>query len=101
MDNKTLANALQALANMITSLQQNQAAIPAAPCSVYAAIFNPFESNQPFDLSTHLHPTAYPTACSALEESWDGSPDTFSSFIICLKSHASQVNGMQLPHMVS
>ena len=53
-------------------------------------LLHPFEADQPFDLSTRAGAAAFATASSALEETWDGSTDSFPAFVTALRLRASE-----------
>jgi hypothetical protein len=94
--NADLATALTALAAAISTLtNQNAAAAAAAappPPAVHTVVLDPFESNEPFDLSTRTGSTAFATACAALKEPWNGTVETFPAFIISLRIRAGEVH---------
>jgi hypothetical protein len=54
-------------------------------------LLDPFDAAPPFDLSSRAGSTAYATACSALDETWDGMPDTLPSFVVCLRIRSAEV----------
>jgi hypothetical protein len=83
--NAALATALQALATAMQGFNQQ-------PHYVAQPILDPFQSAQPFDLASRAGSIAYTTACSALDEPWDGTPDTFPTFIISLKIRAAEIH---------
>jgi hypothetical protein len=94
-DAGVLAAALTALANAIATLNTNNAAnaanAAAAPPPVRQPLLDPFDSNDPFDLSSRAGSVAFAAASAPLDESWDGSVETFPSFIVTLRIRASEV----------
>jgi hypothetical protein len=83
-DPDALAAALAALAAAVTQLDTLTAgggagggAVPRTP------LLDPFDAATPFDLSSRAGSTAYAIACSALNQTWDGMPDTLPSFVVC------------------
>ena len=82
-----LAAALQALA---TAIQNLQPAVPAAPAAPAVPLLDPFQVDQPFDLSSRVGSAAFTTASSALDVTWDGIANQFPSFVIALAFHSSQ-----------
>lgn len=89
-DSAVLAAALTALANAVATLNTNNAAAAAAP-TVRQPLLDPFDSSAPFDLSSRAGSVAFAAASAALDESWDGSVETFPSFIVTLRIRASEV----------
>jgi hypothetical protein len=89
VDNQALANALQAIANALANLAGPQAA-PAAPA--HQPVLDPYSSTAPFDLSSRAGSTAFSAACAALDDTWDGTIETFPSFIIGLRIRASEIH---------
>jgi hypothetical protein len=94
-DAGVLAAALTTLANAIATLNTNNAAnaanAAAAPPPVHQPLLDPFDSNDPFDLSSRAGSVAFAAASAPLDESWDGSVETFPSFIVTLRIRASEV----------
>jgi hypothetical protein len=93
-DADALAQALTALAAAVTQLNAYTAGgggggggppPPAGP------LLDPFDASTPFDLSSRAGSTAYATASSALDETWDGMPDTLPSFVVCLRIRSAEV----------
>ena len=78
-DNAALAAAILALTNVLATIRAPPP--PAAPVPV----FDPFDSADPFDLSTRAGSTAYSTISAPLDEVWDGHVATFPSFIVALR----------------
>ena len=80
-NNAALANAIAALAAAVAAIRP-----PAAPTKIY----DPFASNDPFDLSSRSGSTAY-TSCSApLDQIWDGDVSNFPSFVVVLRLRAKE-----------
>jgi hypothetical protein len=88
VDNQALANALQAIANALANL--GPPAAPAAPA--HQPVLDPYSSTAPFDLSSRAGSTAFSAACAALDDTWDGTIETFPSFIIGLRIRASEIH---------
>ena len=88
-----LAQALQALTQVLTNLQNQNPAPPANPNAnaAPAPLLDPFATNDPFDLSSRAGSLAFATACSALDDEWDGTTETFPPFLISLKIRAAEV----------
>ena len=78
-DNDALAAAIIALTNVLQTIRAPPAPIAPKP------VFDPFDSNDPFDLSTRAGSTAYTTISAPLDEIWDGHVSTFPSFIVALR----------------
>ena len=88
-----LAAALQALAQAIQNIPQVQ------PAAAHAPLLDPFTTDAPFDLSSCAGSQAFTTACTALDDTWDGTADAFPTFIVALRVRAREVNwGAQPPH---
>jgi hypothetical protein len=97
--NDALAQALVALAAAVTQLNAYTAGggggggagagggggAPPGP------LLDPFDAATPFDLAARAGSTAYATACSALDETWDGMPDTLPAFVVCLRIRSAEV----------
>ena len=79
-----IATALQALAAAINNMNQ-----PAAPAP-HQPMLDPFQADQPFDLSSRAGAAAFGMVSAALDEPWDGSVTTFPSFITSLRLRASE-----------
>ena len=81
--NAALARAITELSNAIALLRP-----PPTP----AAIYDPFQADRPFNLTTRLGQQAYAEACAPLDDNckWDGSVETFPSFVVALKLRASE-----------
>jgi hypothetical protein len=94
-DPDALAAALAALAAAVTQLNTLTAGAAIGPGAVAAAprapLLDPFDTTTPFDLSSWAGSTAYATACSALDETWNGMPDTLPSFVVCLRIRSAEV----------
>jgi hypothetical protein len=86
-DAAVLAAALTALANAVATLNTNNAAnaVAAAAPTVRHSLLDPFDSNDLFDLCSRAGSVAFAAASAPLDESWDGSVDTFPSFIVTLR----------------
>jgi len=80
-DNTAIAAALQALAAAVAALQ---------PVATSRKIYNPFESNDPVDLSTRSRSSAYDKISSPLDNVWSSDVDTFPSFVVSLKIRAKE-----------
>ena len=80
-DQLALTQAITALTNAIAFLQP-----PPQP----AAVYDPFASDVPFNLSTRLGSQAYSDISSPLDEVWDGSVNTFPSFMVALTIRAKE-----------
>jgi hypothetical protein len=92
IDAAALATALASLATAITQLNANNAGGGAGGAGGNPApLLDPFAATAPFDLSSRAGSTAYSTACSVLEEIWDGTPNTLPSFLVCLRIRADEV----------
>ena len=88
IDAAALATALQNLATAINNMNPAQAQVRAATTPV----LDPFTSNDPFDLASRAGSTAFTTACSKLDETWDGTAETFPAFVIALRVRAVEAN---------
>jgi len=86
-DNATLAAALQALANAVASIQQNQQAQAAHAAQ---PVLDPFASDDPFDLASRAGDTAFKQASAAIEPGWDGTPTSFPPFLNALRIRARE-----------
>ena len=87
IDAAALAAALQNLANAINTMQ---AAPPARAAPT--PVLDPFLSNDPFDLASRAGSTAFTTACSKLDDTWDGTAEKFPAFVIALRVRAVEAN---------
>ena len=88
-----LAAALQALAQAIQNIPQVQ------PAAAHEPLLDPFTTNAPFDLSSRAGSQAFTTACTALDDTWDGTADAFPTFIVALRVRAREENwSAQPPH---
>ena len=90
-------NALAVLTTALQTLTDSQAAAAATTAAAAAAphggpLLDPFQTNDPFDLSSRAGSVAYATACSALTKIWDGTPDKLPSFIVAIRICAAAVN---------
>jgi len=85
-----MTNAIAALTTMINNIR------PPAPTPV----FDPFQGDVPFDLSTCAASQAYINVSAPLQDEWDGNVATFSSFVVFYKCAPQRVNGIRLFHMV-
>lgn len=56
-----------------------------------AALLDPFDSDQPFDLTSRCGSQAFAAASATLDETWDDTIQTFPSFLISLRARASEV----------
>ena len=81
-DNQALANALQQMAAalqqqtaVLQTLQTNNANAQNAPQA--APLLDPLASVDPLDLAPRAGSHAFETMSSALDETWDGTPETF------------------------
>ena len=81
-----LAAALQALAQAIQNIPQVQQAAPHQP------LLDPYTDHAPFDLLSRAGSQAFATACTALDDTWDGTADAFPTFIVALCVCAREVN---------
>ena len=81
VDHVALTQAITALTNAISFLQP-----PPEP----AAVYDTFAPDVPFNLSTRLGSQAYSDISSPLDEVWDGSVNTFPSFIVALTIRAKE-----------
>ena len=75
-DNAAIAAALTALATAVAALRP-QAAIP--------KVYDPFESNDPFDLSTRSGSSAYAQVSSQLDTVCSSDVSSFPSFVVSLR----------------
>lgn len=92
MADQALADAITALTAALANLQHPQPpAPPNAPQQNVAALLDPFDSDQPFDLTSRSGSQAFTTASAPLDETWDGTIQTFPSFLISLRVRASEV----------
>jgi hypothetical protein len=79
---------------VITTLNTNNAAaanVPAPQAAVCTVILDLFASNKPFDFLARTGSTAFATACATLEDPWNGTVETFPSFIISLRIRSGEV----------
>ena len=81
-DNASLAEAILALTNVIATMRQ--------PAPASTPVFDPFDSTEPFDLSTRAGSAAYTTISAPLDEVWDGHVATFPSFIVALRLRSEE-----------
>jgi hypothetical protein len=89
-DNAAIAAAPANLVAAINNMNNNAASQqPRAP---HVVILDPFESNEPFDLSPRVGSTAFTNACAALDDPWNGNVDTFLAFIISLRIRLGEVH---------
>jgi hypothetical protein len=88
-----LATALTALANAVAQLNTITAASGGGGGGTAAPgpLLDPFDVSTPSDLPSRAGSMAYATACSALDETWDGLPDTLLSFGVCLRIRSAEV----------
>ena len=87
IDAAALAAALQNLAAAINNMN------PAPPPRAAAQpVLDPFIANDPFDLASRAGAAAFTTACSKLEDTWDGTAETFPAFVIALKIRSNEAN---------
>jgi hypothetical protein len=84
--NVQLAAALNAIAVALANLNQPAPHVPAAP------VLDPFSSAGPFDLASRAGSTAFASACAPLDDPWDGTVETFPSFIIALRIRSSEAH---------
>jgi hypothetical protein len=89
-NNAAIAAALANLAAAIKDMNNN--AEPQQPRAPHVVILDPFESNEPFDLSARVGSTAFANACAALDDPWNGNVDTFPAFIISLRIRLGEVH---------
>jgi hypothetical protein len=91
--NAAIAQALTALTQILTAMQAAAAAAPVlVPPAPHVPTLDPFTAATPFDLSTRAGSHAYTTACSALEDKWDGTIAKFPAFLIALRVRGSEAN---------
>jgi hypothetical protein len=96
VDNQALANALQSIANALANL--GPPAAPAAPAHqpvldpAHQPVLDPYSLTAPFDLSSRAGSAAFSAACAAIDDTWDGTIETFPSFIIGLRIRASEIH---------
>jgi hypothetical protein len=88
IDAATLAAALRDLVTAIAALNANAGG---GGAGARAPLLDPFASTDPSNLSSRAGVAAYETACSALDEVWDGTPDKLPAFVICLRIRANDV----------
>jgi len=84
MANAALLAVLQQLTHAVTVMSA-----PPAPAAV-AAIYNPFATNDLFDLATQSGAAAYATISAPLEQVWDGNVTTFPTFVGALWERANE-----------
>ena len=77
----TLAAAMTTLANAIRAMPQ---------ASVNPKVYNPFKSNDPFDLSSCSGSMAYERISAPLDNIWDGDVSKFPSFVTELRIRAAE-----------
>ena len=68
--------AINGLVGFLQQQQQQQLLVPPAQQPA-TPLLNLFNSDQPFDLSTHVGSSAFSQACDPLDTKWDGLVDTF------------------------
>ena len=77
-----------ALAAAITALTNDIALIrPPAPT---AAVFDPFQEDQPYNLASRSGFQAYKDMSAPLDEIWDGTVAAFPSFVVSLRLRAEE-----------
>ena len=81
MDNIAIAAALQALATAVATLRS---------ATALAKVHDPFATNDLFDLDTRSGSNVYITISSPLDELWDGTVDSFPSFLVAIRIRAKQ-----------
>ena len=84
--NVNLTNTLRALTTTVTGMQP--LATPAAP----TPLLDPFQHDQPFDLSCHTGAAAFIVPSGPLNVTWDSTADHFPSFIITLCIHTTKAH---------
>jgi hypothetical protein len=84
--NVQLTAALNAIAVALANLNQPAPHVPAPP------VLDPFSSAGPFDLASRAGSTAFASACAPLDDPWDGTVETFPSFIIALRIRSSKAH---------
>jgi len=61
-----------------------------APPAPAAVIYDPFATNDPFDLATWSSASAYATISAPLEQVWDGNIMTFPTLVGALRERANE-----------
>ena len=79
--NATLAAAMSSLAAAIRAMPQ---------AAIQPKVYDPFKSNEPFDLSSRSGSMAYETISAPLTEIWDGDVSKFPSFVTELRIRAQE-----------
>ena len=92
--NLGLIAAVNALTTLITTLNAAGTLGGGAVAAPTAAtpLLDPFASTLPFDLASRAGSSAFNDASAPLDVTWDGTPDTFPSFIISLRIRAAECN---------
>ena len=75
-DNAAIAAALTALATAVDTLR---------PPEAMPKVYDPFELNDPFDLSTRSRSSAYAQVSSQLDTVCSGDVSSFPSFVVSLR----------------
>ena len=81
VDNTALATAMASLAAAIRSM-------PAA--AINPKVYDPFKSEDPFDLSSRSGSMAYDRISAPLDDTWDGDVTKFPSFVTELRIRAAE-----------
>ena len=79
--NATIAAALTVLATTVAVL---------CSASAMPKVYNPFKSNDPFDISTRSGSLAYAQVSSQLDTVWNGDVSSFTSFMVSLRVRARE-----------
>jgi len=77
----TLAAAITTLANAIRAMPQ---------VAVNPKVYDPFKSNDPFDLSSRSGSMAYERISAPLDKAWEGEVSKFPSFVTELRIRATE-----------
>ena len=88
MSAQELATAMANIATLLQQIQQQQAnpAPPVAPVApVHNPVFDIFDATTAFDLSSRAGSAAFAQASAPLQDKWNGTIDTFPSFMMSLR----------------
>jgi len=79
--NTAIASALQDLATAVAALR---------PVVAPTKVQDPFATKDPFDLDTQSGSNAYSTISSPIGQLWDGTVESFPSFLVAIRICAKQ-----------
>jgi len=79
--NTSIAATIQALASAVATLR---------PAVGPTKAHNFFATNNPFNLDTQSGSNAYSTISSPFDQLWDGTGESFPSFLVAIRIHTKQ-----------